>query len=70
MYRALYGNVGVHQDGHQHGVRKPTETSVTEFWYESAISSNSVSDTVTVQTVKSPPQNYSLTYITAVSATT
>ena len=56
MYRALYGNVGAHQDGYQHGVRKPTETSVTEFCSESAISSNSVSNTVTVQTLKSPPQ--------------
>ena len=37
---------------------------------ERAISSNSVSNTVTLQTVKSPPKNYSLTYITAVSATT
>ena len=22
-------------DGHQHGGRKPTKTSVTEFWYKS-----------------------------------
>ena len=24
---------GAHPDGHQHGGRKPTETSVTEFYY-------------------------------------
>ena len=24
-----------HLDGHQHGGRKPTKTSVTEFWYKS-----------------------------------
>jgi len=28
-------HVGAHQDGHQHGGRKPTETSVTEFCYKS-----------------------------------
>ena len=28
-------HVGAHADGHQHGVRKPTETSVTEFCYKS-----------------------------------
>ena len=28
-------HVGVHPDGHQHGGRKPTETSVTEFCYKS-----------------------------------
>lgn len=44
--------------------------TVTEFCYESANSSNSVSNTVTVQKVKSPKINFSLTYITAVSATT
>ena len=27
--------VGAHPDGHQHGGRKPTETSVTEFCYKS-----------------------------------
>ena len=27
--------VGAHLDGHQHGGRKPTETSVTEFYYKS-----------------------------------
>ena len=26
---------GAHLDGHQHGDRKPTETSVTEFCYKS-----------------------------------
>ena len=26
---------GAHPDGHQHGGRKPTETSVTEFCYKS-----------------------------------
>jgi len=33
IYRALYedANVGAHPDGHQHGGRKPAETSVTEF---------------------------------------
>ena len=31
--------VGVHSSGHQHGNRKPTETSVTEFCYESVKSS-------------------------------
>ena len=33
-------HVGAHPDGHQHGGRKPTETSVTEFCYKSV---NSVS---------------------------
>ena len=28
-------HVGAHPDGHQHGGRKPTETSVTEFYYKS-----------------------------------
>ena len=28
-------NFGAHPDGHQHGGRKPTETSVTEFCYKS-----------------------------------
>ena len=28
-------HVGAHTDGHQHGGRKPTETSVTEFCYKS-----------------------------------
>ena len=28
-------HAGAHQDEHQHGGRKPTETSVTEFWYKS-----------------------------------
>jgi len=28
-------HVGAHPDGHQHGGRKPTETSVTEFCYKS-----------------------------------
>ena len=28
-------HVGAHPDGHQHGDRKPTETSVTEFSYKS-----------------------------------
>ena len=28
-------HVGTHPDGHQHGGRKPTETSVTEFCYKS-----------------------------------
>ena len=28
-------HVGAHPDGHQHAGRKPTETSVTEFCYES-----------------------------------
>ena len=28
-------HAGAHLDGHQHGGRKPTETSVTEFWYKS-----------------------------------
>ena len=28
------GHVGAHLDGHQHGGRKPTETSVTEFCYK------------------------------------
>ena len=27
-------HVGAHPDGHQHGGRKPTETSVTEFYYK------------------------------------
>ena len=26
---------GAHLDEHQHGGRKPTKTSVTEFWYKS-----------------------------------
>ena len=29
-------HVGAHQDGHKHGGRKPTETSVTEFCYKNA----------------------------------
>ena len=28
-------HVGAHPDGHQHGGRIPTETSVTEFYYKS-----------------------------------
>ena len=28
-------HAGAHLDGHQHGGRKPTKTSVTEFWYKS-----------------------------------
>ena len=28
-------HVGAHPDGHQHGGRKPTKTSVTEFCYKS-----------------------------------
>ena len=28
-------HVGAHPDGHQHGGRKPTETSVAEFCYKS-----------------------------------
>ena len=28
-------HVGAHLDGHQHGGRKPTKTSVTEFYYKS-----------------------------------
>ena len=28
-------HVGAHPDGHEHGGRKPTETSVTEFCYKS-----------------------------------
>ena len=28
-------HVGAHPDGHQHGCRKQTETSVTEFCYKS-----------------------------------
>jgi len=28
-------HVGAHPDGHKHGGRKPTETSVTEFCYKS-----------------------------------
>ena len=27
-------HVGAHPDGHQHGGREPTETSVTEFCYK------------------------------------
>ena len=29
------GHSGAHLDGHQHGGRKPAETSVTEFCYKS-----------------------------------
>ena len=32
-------HVGAHPDGHQHGGRKPAETSATEFCYKSANSS-------------------------------
>ena len=32
---ALGWFAGAHPDGHQHGGRKPTETSVTEFCYKS-----------------------------------
>jgi len=28
-------HIGAHPDGHQHGGRKPTETSVTEVFYKS-----------------------------------
>ena len=28
-------HAGAHLDEHQHGGRKPTKTSVTEFWYKS-----------------------------------
>ena len=36
IYRDLYGaNAGAHPDGHQHGGRKPIETSVLEFCYKS-----------------------------------
>ena len=38
IYTDLYGDaiyVGAHLDEHQHGGRKPTKTSVTEFWYKS-----------------------------------
>ena len=28
-------HAGAQLDGHQHGGRKPTKTSVTEFWYKS-----------------------------------
>ena len=38
IYRDLYGDandVGAHRYGHQHGGRKLTETSVTEFCYKS-----------------------------------
>ena len=31
----MESHVGAHPDGHQHGGRKPTETSVTEFCYRS-----------------------------------
>ena len=31
--------LGAHPDGHQHGGRKPTETSVAEFCYKSVNSS-------------------------------
>jgi len=31
--------VGAHPDKDQHGGRKPTETSVTDFWYKSVNSS-------------------------------
>ena len=36
-YRDLYGDAiaGAHLDELQHGGRKPTETSVTEFFYKS-----------------------------------
>jgi len=33
-------HVGAHLDGHQHGGRKPTETSVTEFCYKIACVAN------------------------------
>ena len=33
--RVTKANVGAHPDGHQHGGRKPVETSVTEFCYKS-----------------------------------
>ena len=28
-------HAGAHLDGHQHGGRKPTETSITKFFYKS-----------------------------------
>ena len=39
MFLLVFGlHAGTHLDGHQHGGRKPTETSVTEFCYKSVIS--------------------------------
>ena len=36
LYRFVWRrHAGAHLDGHQHGGRKPTKTSVTEFWYKS-----------------------------------
>jgi len=35
IYRDLYGDAMLMPDGHQHRGRKPTETSVTEFFYKS-----------------------------------
>ena len=38
LYRFVWRrHVGAHPDGHQHGGRKPTETSVAEFCYKSVI---------------------------------
>ena len=56
-------HAGAHPDGHQHGGRKPTETSVTEFCYKSVnlsleelqnIKIILFSDTRTVQIAKFP----------------
>ena len=35
IYRDLYGDAIAHPDEHQHGGRKPAETSVTEFCHKS-----------------------------------
>ena len=55
-------HAGAHLDGHQHGGRKPAETSVTEFCYKSVNLfleelkhlSNTFSNTRTVQVAKFP----------------
>ena len=46
--------VGAHTDGHQHGGRKPTETSVTEFCYK--ISNASLEELKNVKIILFPTQ--------------
>ena len=56
-------HAGAHLDGHQHGGRKPAETSVTEFFYKSVnlfleelknVTITVYSNTRTVQTAEFP----------------
>ena len=70
-------HVGAHLDGHQHGGRKPAETSVTEFCYKSVnlsleelknVTIILYSNTRTVQIAEFPEISHFLTNITALSS--